>query len=59
MHEIAVLRSFPFEAQEQRMTVLTQAKIGGVMEVFVKGAPERLARLCRQETGGLHKVDLI
>ncbi|KAK4303561.1 hypothetical protein Pmani_024421 [Petrolisthes manimaculis] len=50
LHEMATLRSFPFEAQEQRMTVVTQAKVGGIMEVFVKGAPERLAKLCRQET---------
>uniref|UniRef100_K7G2Q9 Cation-transporting ATPase n=1 Tax=Pelodiscus sinensis TaxID=13735 RepID=K7G2Q9_PELSI len=47
---IAVLRQFPFSSALQRMSVLAQ-EIGGEQRVFMKGAPETVAKFCRPETG--------
>ncbi|XP_075794404.1 putative cation-transporting ATPase 13A4 isoform X2 [Pelodiscus sinensis] len=46
---IAVLRQFPFSSALQRMSVLAQ-EIGGEQRVFMKGAPETVAKFCRPET---------
>ena len=50
-YELAVLKIFPFESSEQRMTVVVKAKVNTDMEVFIKGAPERVAALCNPRTG--------
>jgi magnesium-transporting ATPase (P-type) len=49
--EIAVLKTYPFDSAVQRMTVITMKKGSQQFEVFVKGAPEKVASLCRPETG--------
>ncbi|NWI16425.1 AT134 ATPase, partial [Crypturellus soui] len=46
---IAILQQFPFSSALQRMSVIAQ-EIGGQQEVFTKGAPETVAKLCRAET---------
>uniref|UniRef100_A0A8D0HA81 Cation-transporting ATPase n=1 Tax=Sphenodon punctatus TaxID=8508 RepID=A0A8D0HA81_SPHPU len=46
---IAVLHQFPFSSALQRMSVIAQ-EIGGARRVFMKGAPEMVARFCRPET---------
>lgn len=53
-YELAVLKIFPFESSEQRMTVIVKAKMSTCMEVFIKGAPERVAALCNPNTGSSH-----
>ncbi|XP_063597284.1 probable cation-transporting ATPase 13A4 [Penaeus indicus] len=50
-HEVAVLKTFPFEAREQRTTVIVRRKGFPACEVFIKGAPEKVASLCRPDTG--------
>ncbi|KAG0705391.1 putative cation-transporting ATPase 13A3 [Chionoecetes opilio] len=49
-YELAVLKIFPFESSEQRMTVVVRARTSTHMEVFIKGAPERVAALCNPDT---------
>ncbi|XP_047491812.1 probable cation-transporting ATPase 13A4 isoform X4 [Penaeus chinensis] len=49
-HEVAVLKTFPFEAKEQRTTVIVRRKGFPACEVFIKGAPEKVASLCRPDT---------
>ncbi|KAK8375610.1 hypothetical protein O3P69_008426 [Scylla paramamosain] len=49
-YEVAILRIFPFESSEQRMTVVAKAKMNTSIEVFIKGAPERVATLCSPNT---------
>ncbi|XP_067398911.1 probable cation-transporting ATPase 13A4 [Emydura macquarii macquarii] len=46
---IAILHQFPFSSALQRMSVIAQ-EIGGEQQVFMKGAPEMVARFCRPET---------
>nr|XP_013815067.1 PREDICTED: probable cation-transporting ATPase 13A4 isoform X1 [Apteryx mantelli mantelli] len=46
---ITILYQFPFSSALQRMSVIAQ-EIGGEQEVFTKGAPETVAKLCRVET---------
>ncbi|NXA31240.1 AT134 ATPase, partial [Eudromia elegans] len=46
---ITILHQFPFSSALQRMSVIAQ-QIGGEREVFTKGAPETVAKLCRAET---------
>ena len=48
--EIAVLKTYPFDSAVQRMTVITKKKGSQVYDVYVKGAPEKIASLCRPET---------
>lgn len=52
-YEVAILRIFPFESSEQRMTVIAKAKMNTSIELFIKGAPERVAALCSPNTGPL------
>ncbi|XP_045113394.1 polyamine-transporting ATPase 13A3-like isoform X2 [Portunus trituberculatus] len=49
-YEVAIIRIFPFESSEQRMTVVAKAKMNTSIEVFIKGAPERVAALCSSNT---------
>ncbi|NWV80659.1 AT134 ATPase, partial [Dasyornis broadbenti] len=46
---VAILDQFPFSSALQRMSVIAQ-EIGGDPQVFIKGAPEIVATLCRAET---------
>ena len=50
--EIAILKTYPFDSAVQRMTVVTKKKGSSHFDIFVKGAPEKVASLCRPETGG-------
>lgn len=48
--EIAVLKTYPFDSAVQRMTVVTKKKGSPNFVVFIKGAPEKVASLCKPET---------
>ena len=48
--EIAVLKSYPFDSSVQRLTVITKKKGSPQFDVYVKGAPEKIASLCKPET---------
>ncbi len=48
--EIACLKTYPFDSAVQRMTVVTKKKGAPHFDVFVKGAPEKVASLCQAET---------
>lgn len=51
MEGIAILHQFPFSSGLQRMSVVSQ-KIGEEhYDLYMKGAPEIVSSLCRQETG--------
>ncbi|XP_038439640.1 probable cation-transporting ATPase 13A5 isoform X2 [Canis lupus familiaris] len=47
---IAILRQFPFSSSLQRMSVVTQLAGEDHFHVYVKGAPEMLAKFCKSET---------
>ena len=49
--EIAVLKAYPFDSAVQRLTVVTKKKGSPQFDIYVKGAPEKVASLCRPETG--------
>jgi cation-transporting ATPase 13A3/4/5 len=49
--EIAVLKTYPFDSAVQRMTVVTKKKGASHFDIYVKGAPEKVASLCKAETG--------
>ena len=48
--EIAVLKAYPFDSAVQRFTVITKKKGSPQLDVYVKGAPEKVASLCKPET---------
>lgn len=48
--EIACLKTYPFDSAVQRMTVVIKKKGAPHFDVFVKGAPEKVASLCKAET---------
>lgn len=48
--EIALLKQYPFDSAVQRMTVVAKKKGAQYFSVFVKGAPEKVASLCRPDT---------
>ena len=48
--EIAVLKAYPFDSAVQRLTVITKKKGSPQFDVYVKGAPEKVASLCKPET---------
>ncbi len=48
--EIACLKTYPFDSAVQRMTVVTKKKGSPQFDVYVKGAPEKVASLCKPET---------
>lgn len=48
---ITVLRQFPFSSGLQRMSVIAQLAGDLHLQVYMKGAPEMVARFCRSETG--------
>ncbi|XP_025872258.2 probable cation-transporting ATPase 13A5 [Vulpes vulpes] len=47
---IAILRQFPFSSSLQRMSVVAQLAGEDHFHVYVKGAPEMLAKFCKSET---------
>ncbi|MBZ3889930.1 putative cation-transporting ATPase 13A5 [Sciurus carolinensis] len=47
---IAILRQFPFSSSLQRMSVIAQLAGEDHFRVYMKGAPEMVARFCRPET---------
>lgn len=49
--EIAVLKTYPFDSSVQRMTAVTKKKGATNFNIFIKGAPEKVASLCKPETG--------
>ncbi|NWH81914.1 AT134 ATPase, partial [Piaya cayana] len=46
---LTILHQFPFSSALQRMSVVAQ-ETGGEKQVFTKGAPEVITKLCRAET---------
>ncbi|NXC19393.1 AT132 ATPase, partial [Corythaeola cristata] len=48
---MGILRRFPFSSSLQRMSVLVKLPGEASTHVYVKGAPEMVASLCRKETG--------
>nr|KAF6473242.1 ATPase 13A5 [Rousettus aegyptiacus] len=48
---ITILRQFPFSSSLQRMSVVAQLAGEDHFHVYMKGAPEMLAKFCRSETG--------
>ena len=48
--EIAILKTYPFDSAVQRMTVVTKKKGCQNFVVYVKGAPEKIASICKPET---------
>ncbi|KAM4770721.1 polyamine-transporting ATPase 13A3 isoform 2-T2 [Rhinophrynus dorsalis] len=49
-YEIGIVRQFPFSSALQRMGVVARVLGKKRMEAYVKGAPEVVASLCKQET---------
>ncbi|XP_061493630.1 polyamine-transporting ATPase 13A3 isoform X2 [Rhineura floridana] len=49
-YEIGIVRQFPFSSALQRMCVVARALGQKRMDAYVKGAPEVVAGLCKQET---------
>ncbi|XP_026908521.1 probable cation-transporting ATPase 13A5 isoform X1 [Acinonyx jubatus] len=47
---VAILRQFPFSSNLQRMSVVAQVAGEDHFHVYVKGAPETLAKFCKSET---------
>ncbi|NXU54138.1 AT132 ATPase, partial [Turnix velox] len=47
---LGILRRFPFSSSLQRMSVLAKLPSEASSHVYVKGAPEMVASLCRKET---------
>ncbi|NWQ70020.1 AT132 ATPase, partial [Neopipo cinnamomea] len=47
---LGILRRFPFSSSFQRMSVLVKLPGEAPADVYVKGAPEMVASLCRKET---------
>ena len=48
--EIALLKTYPFDSAVQRMTVVSKKKGAAHFDMYVKGAPEKVAGLCKPET---------
>ncbi|XP_069474671.1 polyamine-transporting ATPase 13A3 isoform X2 [Ambystoma mexicanum] len=49
-YEIGIVRQFPFSSALQRMAVVARVLGEKKMDAYVKGAPEVVASLCKQET---------
>lgn len=50
-YEIGIVRQFPFSSVLQRMCVIARILGEKRMDAYMKGAPEVIASLCKQETG--------
>eukprot|EP00062_Callorhinchus_milii_P016845 gi/632968589/ref/XP_007900609.1/ PREDICTED: probable cation-transporting ATPase 13A3 isoform X2 [Callorhinchus milii] len=53
-YEIGIVRQFPFSSALQRMSVVARVLGEKRMDVYVKGAPETIADLCKVETVPKH-----
>jgi cation-transporting ATPase 13A2 len=49
--EIAIVKQFTFSSSFLRMSVLCKALGSDCMEVYTKGAPEKIIELCKSHTG--------
>ncbi|CAL4078902.1 unnamed protein product, partial [Meganyctiphanes norvegica] len=49
-YEMAVAKMFPFESTEQRMTVVVRRRESTNFDLYIKGAPEKIASFCKPET---------
>ncbi|XP_064642626.1 polyamine-transporting ATPase 13A3-like isoform X2 [Lineus longissimus] len=49
-YEYGIIRQFTFSSQLQRMSVIVRQLGADHMEIFAKGAPEKIAGLCMKET---------
>ncbi|XP_068612938.1 polyamine-transporting ATPase 13A3-like [Brachionichthys hirsutus] len=49
-YEIGIVRQFPFSSALQRMTVVARLLGEKRMDAYMKGAPEMVAGLCKEET---------
>lgn len=49
--EIAIVKQFTFSSSVLRMSVLCRSSLGANMEVYTKGAPEKIVELCKAKTG--------
>ena len=50
-YEVGIVRQFPFSSGLQRMAVITRVLGARNMDLYCKGAPEKVTGLCRPETG--------
>lgn len=50
-YEIGIVRQFPFSSTLQRMTVIARLLGEKRMDAYMKGAPEMVTSLCKNETG--------
>ena len=48
---IGIVRQFPFSSALQRMSVVVRRLGEKRMDAYLKGAPEIVASLCKQDTG--------
>ncbi|GFN76982.1 cation-transporting ATPase, partial [Plakobranchus ocellatus] len=48
--EVGIIRQFTFSSSAQRMSVITRTMGEDHMDIHCKGAPEKVASLCRPET---------
>ncbi|XP_074653844.1 polyamine-transporting ATPase 13A3-like isoform X2 [Tubulanus polymorphus] len=49
-YEIGIVRQFTFTSALQRMSVITRTLGQGHMDLYAKGAPEKIASLCLKQT---------
>ena len=49
--EVGIIRQFTFSSSAQRMSVITRTMGEDHMDIHCKGAPEKVASLCRPESG--------
>ena len=50
VYRSAIVRRFEFAAGLSRMSVICKNEIDQIYRIFTKGAPEKIATLCLQET---------
>lgn len=55
---MAIAKQFTFSSSLLRMSVLCKTLGNGYMEVFTKGAPEKITTLCKPETSKCFKNKL-
>ncbi|CAN7983056.1 unnamed protein product [Ixodes hexagonus] len=48
--DIGIVRQFPFESQLQRATVVVTTAGSNLFQVYAKGAPETIIRMCTEES---------
>ena len=51
--EIAIVKQFTFSSALLRMSVICRSSHDDCMEVYAKGAPEKIVELCKPQTGWL------